>query len=90
MEMIIHKINFAIINICLPLVLSFFYSKNPKKQQKNYEITKGAWYLLYGGLVAVDYLYQQQTQYIAGFTVTLAIMEGVPLILKKFFNSKRD
>lgn len=56
----------------------------------NYELTKGMWYLLYGGFVAVDYLYQQQTQYIAGFTVTLAIMEGVPLILKRIFNLKRD
>ena len=64
--------------------------KNPKKQQMNYEITKGLWYLFYGGFVAVDYLCQQQTQYVAGFTVTLAIMEGVSLILKRIFNSKKD
>ncbi len=90
METIVHKINFGFINICLPLILSLIYSKNPKKQQINYEVTKGVWYLFYGGLAAVDYLYQQQTQYIAGFTVTLAIMEGVPLILKRIFNSNRD
>lgn len=90
METIVHKINFVIINICFPLILSHIYSKKPKKQQINYEVTKGVWYLFYGGLVAVDYLYQQQTQYIAGFTVTLAIMEGVPLILKRIFNSNID
>lgn len=81
-----NKIEFIFINICLPFVLSIIYSKNPKKQQTNYEITKGIWYLIYGGVVAFDYLFYKQSRYVAGFTITLAIMEGVPLILKRLFN----
>ena len=90
MNIIMDKISFAFFNICIPLVLSIIYSKNPQKQQINYEITKGIWYLFYGGVVAVDYLYHEQTKGVAGFTVTLAIMEGVPLILKKVFNANED
>ncbi len=84
------KINFVFVNICLPLILSIYYSTNPKKQQINYELTKGAWYLIYAGAVSVDYLCYEQTQYIAGFTITLAIMEGVPLLLKRLFNVNAD
>lgn len=86
MNITMDKIDFMFINICLPFVLSIIYSKNSKKQQMNYEITKGVWYLIYGGVVAVDYLFYEQSQYVAGFTITLAIMEGVPLILKRLFN----
>lgn len=81
------KINFILINIGLPLILSIYYLKNSKKQQINYELTKGVWYLFYGGIVAIDYLFSDQTKYIAGFTVSLAIMEGVPLLLKRIFNN---
>lgn len=81
------KINFIFINIGLPLILNTYYSIKPKKQQINHEITKGVWYLFYGGVVAVDYLFREQTKYIAGFTVILAIMEGVPLLLKRIFNN---
>lgn len=80
-----NKINFILVNICLPFILSIYYSKKSKKQQINYELTKGVWYLLYGGVVAADYLFCEQIKYVAGFTVTLAIMEGVPLLLKRFF-----
>lgn len=90
MNMIMSKIIFGIINICFPLLLGIIYSRNSEKQQRNYDITKGVWYLIYGGVVAVDYLYQQKTQYIAGFPITLAIMEGVPLIMKRVFNSDAD
>lgn len=83
----IDKIEFILINIGLPLILSTYHSIKPKKQQINYEITKGVWYLLYGGVVAADYLFREQTKYIVGFTVTLAIMEGVPLLLKRIFNN---
>lgn len=83
----IDKINFILINIGFPLILSTYYSIKTKKQQINYEITKGVWYLVYGGVVAVDYLFSEQTRYIAGFTVTLAIMEGIPLLLKRIFNN---
>ena len=41
-------------------------------------------------MVVIDYLCQKQIQYIAGFTVTLAIMEGIPLLLKRLFNSDID
>lgn len=71
-------------------MLSVIYSKNPKKQQINYELAKGAWYLIYGGIVAVDYLYHEQTQYVAGFTITLAIMDGIPLLLKRVFIADVD
>lgn len=84
------KINFVLVNMVLPLILSIYYSKKSEKQQINYELTKGVWYLLYGGMVVIDYLCQKQTQYIAGFTVTLAIMEGIPLLLKRLFNSDID
>ena len=48
MNITMDKIDFMFINICLPFVLSIIYSKNSKKQQMNYEITKGVWYLIYG------------------------------------------
>lgn len=79
------KINFILINICLPLILSIYYSKNSKKQQISYELTKDVFYLLYGVVVAADYLFCEQIKYVAGFTVTLAMMEGVPLLFKRFF-----
>lgn len=81
-----YKINFVLINIGLPLIMNIIYLKNPKKNQINYEITKGMWYLIYAIVVAVDYLYDKQTQYVVGFTITLAIMEGVPLLLGRLFN----
>lgn len=80
------RIHFIFGNVFLPLILSIYYSKYPKKNQINYEITKGIWYLIYGSIVAVDYLCKQETKYVIGFAVSLAIMEGIPLLLKKIFN----
>lgn len=80
------RIHFILVNIFLPLILSIYYSKYPPKKQINYEITKGMWYLIYGSIVTIDYLCKQETEYVTGFTVSLAIMEGIPLLLKKIFN----
>lgn len=82
------KIDFIIVNLILPLVLSILYSTNIKKHQNSYEITKGVWYLFYGGVVAYDYLINSQSRYVTGFTLCLAIMEGIPLILKRIFDKK--
>lgn len=83
------KIDFIIFNLTLPLVLSVLYSTDMKKYQNNYEITKGVWYLFYGGVVAYDYLINSQSRYVAGFTLCLAIMEGVPLLLKRVFKKNK-
>lgn len=83
------KIDFIIFDLILPLILSILYSTNMKKYQNNYEITKGVWYLSYGGIVAYDYLINSQSRYVAGFTLCLAIMEGVPLILARVFDKNR-
>ncbi len=68
------KIDFIIVNLILPLVLSILYSTNIKKHQNSYEIIKGVWYLFYGGVVAYDYLIK--SRYVTGFTLCLAIVEG--------------
>lgn len=83
------KISFIIFNLMLPLVLSILYSTNAKKHQSNYEITKGVWYLIYGGVVACDYLINSQSRYVAGFTLCLAIMEGIPLFLKRILDKEK-
>ena len=83
------KISFIIFNLILPLVLSILYSTDAKKHQNSYEITKGVWYLVYGCVVAYDYLINSQSRYVAGFTLCLAIMEGIPLLLKRVFDKEK-
>lgn len=83
------KMEFIIFDIFLPMILSILYSTNTKKYHNHYELTKGVWYVNYGGVVAYDYLINRQTRYVAGFTVCLAIMEGVPLILKHIFDKNK-
>lgn len=74
-------INFIFTNIALPLALSVLYSCSPEKYGLQCNITKAVWYLFYAAAVSYDYLVRSSQQYVAGFAVTIAIMEGIPLIL---------
>lgn len=81
----IGKLHFIIFNIVFPIVLSVIFSKNFERHQLSYSVTKGTWYLMYAFVVVYDYIINDMTKYVAGFTVTLAIMEGLPLILTPLF-----
>lgn len=82
-------VRFVILNVILPLILSCYYSWNVQKKQLQYDLTKGAFYCIYGILVCIDYCVKghlsdlQNT--IVGLPIMLAMMEGIPLLLKPLF-----
>ena len=78
-------VSFICINIILPIILTVVYSVNTRKYGRQYSLTKAVWYLCYASVVTWDYLINEMTRYVAGFTVTLAIMEGVPCLIAAFF-----
>ncbi len=88
---IISIIQFIVFSIVLPTVLSILYSKNVEKYKLNYSLTKGIYYLIYAIVVAYDYLVNQDQLHVAGLAVTIAIFEGLPLLLVPLFvkNYKR-
>lgn len=88
--MMLNALNFIGINIVLPVALSVLYARFPKKYKFNYDVTKAIWYLCYAAVVSYDYLVHNAQRYIAGFTVTIAIMEGVPLLLFPLFSAGKD
>ena len=85
----LNKVDFIIVNILLPITLSILYSHKIEKNGINYIVTKGVWYLGYAIAVAIDYLVYDMNRYVVGFTVTIAIMEGLPLILKPILHGRK-
>ena len=81
-----NTINFIAMSLTLPLILSVLYSRYPKKYKLHYGFTKAVWYIGYAAVVTFDYLVHNVEQSVAGLAVTIAIMEGVPLILIPLFS----
>ncbi len=77
-------IRIVIIHILVPAILSVYYSFNKKANQRNYDITKGIFYLANAVAVILDFFLNTYEFSVAGLSVTIAIMEGVPLIVSYF------
>ena len=85
--------SFLVFSVFMPCVLSIIYSKDPDKYQLKYNVTKSCWYLIYAILMCIDYLIYSEQRGVVEFAITLAIMEGLPLILIpafKLFTKNKD
>lgn len=85
-------IHFVFLSICLPIALSVLYSVKPTKKNTNYyQITKGVLYLFNAGAVIYSFFPGKYDTAVACLTVSIAIFEGLPLILLPLFNAgKRE
>ena len=84
------SLNFIFINVVVPVALSIVYARFPRKNKLSYDFIRATWYLFYAAVVSYDYLVHNAQRYIAGFTVTIAIMEGLPLMLLPLFSAGKD
>ena len=86
----LNSFSFIFTNVVVPVALSVLYARFPKKNKLNYDLIRATWYLFYAAVVSYDYLVHNAQRYIAGFTVTIAIMEGLPLMLLPLFSAGKD
>lgn len=89
---IFQSIHFLFTVCIIGIVLSVVYAKNPKKYQKNYILTKAVWSVLGAIIVAINYISGNDglERTIAMFTVSLGLLEGLPMLLKPFFGNMED
>lgn len=83
---VFETVHFIVLYIFLPIILSVLYSIRVKNNKLNYDLTKGAFYLCYAAFTTIYYLINQTQQAATGLAITIAIFEGLPLILIPLFN----
>ena len=89
---IFQSIHFLFTVCVIGVVLSVVYAKNPKKYQKNYILIKAVWSVLGAILVAINYISGKDDleRTVAMFTVSLGLLEGLPILLKPLFGNVDD
>ena len=89
---IFQTIEFLITVCIIGIVFSVIYAQNPKKHQRNYILTKAVWSVLGAIIVAINYISENDglEQTIAIFTVSLGLLEGLPILLKPLFGNIED
>lgn len=87
---IFKSVHFIIMYSLLGVVLAIVYTRNPRKNQHYYELTKAIWSVLGAVLLMINIISGKDKLEltIVLVTVALGILEGLPILLKPFIAKK--
>lgn len=70
--------------IVLPIVIIIYYVVNTEKHEKSYQMVKSVWYFYYAIFTVLNYIGEKSatSDALVGFTVALALFEGLPGFIK--------
>lgn len=70
--------------ILFPVVIIIYYVLNTKKHEKSYQLVKSIWYFYYAIATVYNLAGEKSVTSgeLAGFTVALALFEGLPGFIK--------
>lgn len=68
-----------------PVIIIIYYVSNIEKHEKSYQMVKSVWYFYYAIFTVVNYIVGEKSvasDNLVGFTVALALFEGLPGFIK--------
>lgn len=70
--------------IVFPVIIIIYYIVDIEKHEKSYQMVKSVWYFYYAIFTVFNYIGEKSvaSDNLVGFTVALALFEGVPGFIK--------
>ena len=70
--------------IIIPIVIVIYYIINIEKNEKSYQLVKSVWYFYYAIATFLNFIGEKSvtSDVIVGFTIALALYEGLPGFIK--------
>lgn len=70
--------------ILFPIVIIIYYVVNAEKHEKSYQMVKSVWYFYYAIFTVLNYIGEKSvtSDVLVGFTIALALFEGLPGFIK--------